>query len=76
MSVDNICVLGAKRYQCAILLVLKKGKYKIQNEITIERKILLQMIQGIKWQHVIYNIILAFENLLPAKSQISLTGKG
>lgn len=55
---------------------IKKGKYKIQNEDTVERKILLQMIQGIKWQYVICNIILEFENLLPARSQISLTGKG
>lgn len=55
---------------------IKKIKYKIQNEITVKRKILLQMIQGIKWQYVICNIILEFENLLLAKSQIRLTGKG
>lgn len=55
---------------------IKKGKYNIPNDITIERKILLQMIQGVKWQYIICNIILEFENLLPAKSQISLTGKG
>lgn len=53
-----------------------KKEYKIQNEITIERKILLQMIQGIKWQYVICNIILEFESVLLSKSQIRLTGKG